>query len=275
MPPPLHIEARAVCAGYGGLDVLHEVSLSVAPGEWVGLLGPNGAGKTTLLRVLSGAVRPWRGSVRLGGADLSGMKPRGLAQRLAFVPQALNVPVAFTVRDFVALGRRPHGAAWRPLTARDHAAVRAAIREADLEGMEERLVDELSAGERQRALIALALAQEPDILLLDEPTAHLDIQHAWGVLDLVRTLNRGRGMTVLFSSHDLNLAAAFGGRMALLDAGRVAADGPPGDVLAPALLSRVYRHPLDARRLEDGRTIIWPAGPVTGAGAPTPPGSSG
>ena len=125
--------------------------------------------------------------------------------------------------------------------------------------MEEQLVDELSAGERQRALVALALAQEPQVLLLDEPTAHLDIQHAWRLLELVRAMNRERGTTVIFSSHDLNLAAAFCRRLVLLDQGRIAADGTPEDVLDAGVLSPAYRHTLEVITLPGGRRVVVPA----------------
>jgi len=259
VPSPLQLEARAVAAGYGDKAILHDISLRFAPGELVGLIGPNGAGKTTLLRVLSGSLRPAQGAVMLGEADLAAMNARRLAQRMAFVPQSLNLPVAFTVRDFVALGRRPYGAAWSRLAAGDREAIGTALRQADLEGMEEQLVDELSAGERQRTLVALALAQEPQVLLLDEPTAHLDIQHAWRLLELVRALNRERGTTVIFSSHDLNLAAAFCRRLVLLDQGRLAADGAPEDVLTAGVLSPTYRHALEVIALPGSRRVVVPA----------------
>ncbi|MBP7829193.1 MAG: ABC transporter ATP-binding protein [Kiritimatiellae bacterium] len=259
MITPLQLEARALAAGYGEKEILHDVSLSVAPGELVGLIGPNGAGKTTLLRVLSGELPAMRGDLRLGESDLSRLDKRSLARRLAFVPQSLNLPVAFTVHDFVALGRRPYGAAWSRLAAGDREAIRAALRQADLDGMDEQLVDELSAGERQRALVALALAQEPQILLLDEPTAHLDIPHAWRLLDLVRALNRERGTTVIFSSHDLNLAAAFCRRLVLLDQGRIASDGTPEQVLTAGVLSTAYHHALEVITLPGSRRVVVPA----------------
>ncbi|MBU1692495.1 MAG: ABC transporter ATP-binding protein [Verrucomicrobia bacterium] len=259
MSSSLQLEASALAAGYGDKEVLHDVSLRVAPGELVGLIGPNGAGKTTLLRVLSGGLPARRGRVRLGESELAQLDRRLIARQLAFVPQTLNLPVAFSVRDFVALGRRPYGAAWSRLTSRDGEAVRLALRHADLVGMEEQGMDELSAGERQRALVALALAQEPQILLLDEPTAHLDIQHAWRLLDLVRTLNRQQGVTVILSSHDLNLAAGFCRRLVLLDAGRIAADGPPETILTADTLSRIYRHPLEVIELPGPRRFVLPA----------------
>lgn len=259
MCSPPQLEALHLAAGYGDREVLHDISLRVGPGELVGLIGPNGAGKTTLLRVLSGTLPIRQGKLRLGHEELARLNHRTLARLLAYVPQALNLPVAFVVRDFVALGRRPYGAAWSRLTSRDHEAIRAALRQADLEGMEDRLVEELSAGERQRTLVALGLAQQPQILLLDEPTAHLDIQHAWHLLALVRALNREQGITVIFSSHDLNLAAAFCRRLLLLDNGRIAADGTPEAILTAEHLSPIYRHPLEVIELA-GRRFVLPGG---------------
>ena len=259
MNGPLILETRALAAGYGNKEILHDSSLRVAPGELIGLIGPNGAGKTTLLRVLSGELPTQRGQLQIGGSELSRLDRRTIARQLAFVPQTLNLPVAFTVRDFVELGRRPYGSAWSRLETHDHEAIRAALLHTDLEGMEYQLVDELSAGERQRALVALALAQEPQILLLDEPTAHLDIQHAWRLLDLVRTLNRERGTTVILSSHDLNLAAAFCRRLVLLDTGRIVADGPPDTVLTADTLTRIYRHSFEVVELPGPRRFVLPA----------------
>jgi iron complex transport system ATP-binding protein len=259
MPSPLPLETRSLAAGYGDREILHDISLCVAPGELVGLIGPNGAGKTTLLRVLSGGLPIRRGGLRIGETDIAQLDRRTIARRLAFVPQTLNLPVAFSVQDFVALGRRPYGAAWSRPTSRDSEAVRLALQHTDLVGMEEQAVDELSAGERQRALVALALAQEPQILLLDEPTAHLDIQHAWRLLDLVRTLNRQQGVTVILSSHDLNLAAAFCRRLLLLDTGRIVADGPPETILTTDTLSKVYRHPLEVIELPGPRRFVLPS----------------
>lgn len=247
-----------VTAGYGAGPVLRDVSVAVAAGDVLGLIGPNGAGKTTLLRVLTGALAPERGRALLHGRELHGLRRREIAREIAFVPQSVTVPVALTVGELVAMGRTPYVAGWSKLGARDRDVVGRAMETTDVAGLADRLIDELSAGERQRAVVAMALAQEPRILVLDEPTAHLDIQHAWGLMELVARLNRAPGMTVVLSSHDLNLAAEFCSRLVLLDRGRVAGEGKPSAVVEPGLLTRVYGHPLVVMALDGGRTVVVP-----------------
>ena len=248
MTPSFQLEATGLSVGYGGREILHQVTLRIAAGEIVGLIGPNGAGKTTLLRAMSGALPLQGGAVRLAGRDLAGLSRPEAARILAMVPQTVQWPVSFCVADFVSLGRRPHGPSWAPFRDADRWAVREALEWTDLVGYEERALDELSAGERQRVFVAMALAQTPGVLLLDEPTTHLDIHHAWHLLGILRRLNRERGLTILWSSHDLNLAAAFCRRLALMDSGRLVADGPPDRVLEAVRLSAVYRHPLQVLR---------------------------
>jgi iron complex transport system ATP-binding protein len=252
------LRMTGVTAGYGAKQVLREVSCDVGEGDFLGLIGPNGSGKTTLLRVLSGAIPVSAGGVRVRGDDVGSLRRRELSRLMAFVPQLLDVPAAFTVAEFVALGRTPYVASgWSRLSARDRAVMDEAMDMTDVRRLADSLLDELSAGEKQRAVVAMALAQEPRILLLDEPTAHLDIQHAWRLLEIVHRLNRARSMTVVFSSHDLNLAAEFCSHLLLLEKGRVAAYGTPSDVMKADVLSRVYEHPLEVFRTP-GRTLIAP-----------------
>jgi len=266
MTAPL-LQAVKLSAAYDSKRVLHEVTFPVEKGDIWGFIGPNGAGKTTLLRVLSGALPPAAGCLKLQGEDIASFRRRDLSRRIAFVPQALNMPVAFTVLEFVALGRTPHVSGWSRLTARDQAAIDKALDAVDLAGFEDRILDELSGGERHRALVAMALAQDPEILMLDEPTAHLDIHHAWKLMELIRRLNQEQGATVLLSTHDLNLAAEFCSRLLLLDQGKNAACGAPSDVLRPELLSRVYDYPLKVLRLEeDGALCIRPVSGRRGGG---------
>jgi iron complex transport system ATP-binding protein len=168
------------------------------------------------------------------------------------------VPVAFTVSEFVALGRTPHAAfGWSPLSEHDRSVIADVLEMMDITALADRSLDELSAGEKQRAVVALALAQEPRILLLDEPTAHLDIQHAWSLMELIHGLNESRTMTVVLSSHDLNLAAEFCSHLLLIEKGRIAAQGRPCEVMDPIALSRIYEHPLDVQR-GDGRLWVAP-----------------
>lgn len=263
MTPPASARASGpVCewtdlaVGYRGRTVLRALTGRVDEGEMVGIIGPNGAGKTTLLRTLGGALAPRGGRLSVGGCSPYSARRRALARYLAFVPPALNVPVTFTVREFVAMGRTPYVSAWSRLTGRDRAVLGRVLEAMDLAELAERPLDDLSSGERQRALVALALAQEPRLLLLDEPTAHLDLQHAWRLMELILRLNHEEGVTVICTSHDLNLAAQFCRRLLLLAEGRLVASGAPDEVLQPGLLSRVYEHPVRMVRLP-GERAPW------------------
>jgi iron complex transport system ATP-binding protein len=247
-----------ISAGYGEKPILDAVSFSVTAGSLLGIIGPNGAGKTTLLRVLSGALPFSTGSLLIRGKDARSFRRRELAQIVGFVPQTLDVPVAFTVAEFVAMGRTPYVSGWARLSRNDDAAIRTAMEMTDILGLEGRLIDELSAGEKQRAVVAMALAQEPQVLLLDEPTAHLDIQHAWNLMALIVKLNREHGVTVVLSSHDLNLAAEFCSHLLLMEEGRIVAHGTPLDVLDADRLSRVYAHPLEIATMPGDRRFVVP-----------------
>lgn len=247
-----------ISAGYGGKPILHAVSFSVATGSLLGIIGPNGAGKTTLLRVLGGDLPFSTGRLLIHGKDIRSFRRRELAQIVGFVPQTLDIPVAFTVGEFVAMGRTPYVAGWSRLSGDDDVAIQKAMEMTDILGLENRLVDELSAGEKQRAVVALALAQDPQVLLLDEPTAHLDIQHAWNLMALIVKLNREHGVTVILSSHDLNLAAEFCSHLLLMEKGRMVAHGTPHEVLDAERLSRVYEHPLEIVKMQDDRRFVFP-----------------
>lgn len=249
------VACRGVGAGYREHQVLENVSLSVAEGQMLALLGPNGAGKSTLLRVLTG-LHPLRvGTVELFGRDLRQISPSERAQLVAVVPQEVTTPMAFTVAELVALGRRR----WAQLDKHDRHVVEEALAYTDMLELRERFYSELSGGEKQRAIIALALAQEPKLLLLDEPTAHLDINHRLEVLQLLERLNRERGLTVLMTSHDLNLAAEFFPQLALLDRGRLVAAGSARDVLRAELLEDVYRCKLTVRCDPTGIVMVLPS----------------
>lgn len=238
--PPL-LQMQEVSFGYHQQQaLLYQVSLRVAAGEMVGLLGPNGSGKSTLLRLLSGVLQPRQGSVLLEGRDLRQWGRRGVAMRIAVVPQDLHVPFAFTVEHMISLGRTPFlHSFWGTRTEQDRAMVRDAMDAAEVAPLAERIFNELSGGERQRVMIAMALAQQPLLLLLDEPTSHLDIKYQVETLELVQRLNRERKMTVIAALHDLNLAARYFPRLLLFQRG-IVADAGPAEVLEPHLLSRVY-----------------------------------
>jgi iron complex transport system ATP-binding protein len=233
-------------------EVLRSVDLTLARGELVALVGTNGSGKTTLLRLLTGVLQPDAGSVRFDGRPLAEWRRGELARRVTVLPQQLDLPVGFRVAELVEMGRAPHARRLFASTEADARAVARALADADALELADRYAEELSGGERQRLLVAMALAQEPDLLLLDEPTLHLDLAHQVALLAAIRRLRDQRGLTVLAVLHDLNLAAAFAPRVAVLDEGRVVADGPPADVLTPDLVRRVFGVAVDEARTADG-----------------------
>jgi iron complex transport system ATP-binding protein len=239
--------------GGGRREVLRDVSLELRPGELVALLGPNGSGKTTLLRLLTGQLSPDAGSVALDGRPVGEWRRDDLARRVAVLPQQLDLPAGFRVAELVEMGRAPHARSLFGSTAEDERAVRQALVDADAIELAARYADELSGGERQRVLVAMALAQEPELLLLDEPTLHLDLAHQVALLRTIRRLRGHRSLTVLAVLHDINLAAAFAPRVVVLAEGGVAADGAADDVLTPALVERVFGVSVRALQAGDGR----------------------
>lgn len=237
--PAFIIQGEDLTFSYNQQPLLSDVQVRVKYGEMVGLLGPNGSGKTTLLRLLSGLLRAQKGHILLDGRELAAWGRRGIAQRVAVVPQELQVPFAFTVEQMVMLGRTPYIRLFGTRTRRDAEIVREAMQSAEVVGLAERVFNELSGGERQRVVVAMALAQQPRLLLLDEPTSHLDIKYQIEILELVRLLNRTTGVTVIAALHDLNLAARYFPRLLLFQRG-IVADGSPAEVLDPQLLQRIY-----------------------------------
>jgi iron complex transport system ATP-binding protein len=234
------LEVQQLSFGYDGLPLLYDIALSIERGEMIGLLGPNGSGKTTLLRLLSGVLRPRQGRVLLEGSDIRHWTRSAIARRIAVVPQELHIPYAFTVEHLVSLGRAPFVRTFFSSRSRgDDLIVHEAMEAAGVASLGERIFNELSGGERQRVMIAMALAQQPLLLLLDEPTSHLDIKYQIETLELAQRLNRERGMTIVAAMHDLNLAARYFPRLLLFQRG-IVADGGPAEVLEPGLLSRVY-----------------------------------
>jgi len=234
------LEVQNITFGYGDKPLLYDVSLRVQKGEMIGLLGPNGSGKTTLLRLISGLLSPQHGTVLLESRTLRQWERRGAAQRIAVVPQELHIPFAFTVEHMVSLGRTPFVNPFLgSRTQHDQTVVADALNAASITALADRIFNELSGGERQRVLIAMALAQEPSLLLLDEPTSHLDIKYQIETLELVQHLNRERGVTIIAAMHDLNLASRYFNRLLLFQRG-IVADAGPAEVLEPTLLSRVY-----------------------------------
>jgi iron complex transport system ATP-binding protein len=234
------LEARGLACGYGSKPVLRDITLQLVRGEMVALLGRNGSGKSTLLRCLAGALAPIAGTVRIDGELRHRGDRKALARRLAVVAQELSVPFAFSAREVVELGRAPYARFLAPPGAEDTRAVDRAIVECDLEAVQGRIFQRLSGGEQQRVALAMALAQEPDILLLDEPTVHLDLAHQVSLLALARRLCAERGLTVLAAMHDINLSALSCDRLAIIGDGSLIAVGTPGEVVTAPLIERVF-----------------------------------
>jgi iron complex transport system ATP-binding protein len=241
--------------------VLTGVSLAVGRGDLVGVLGPNGSGKTTLLHVLAGGLMPRTGSVVLDGRPMSEWSRREVARRLAIVPQDTHAPFDFSVLDIVLMGRFPHLGAFALEGPEDLAIARGALRATGTEAFETRAFNTLSGGEKQRVVIASALAQSPRLLLLDEPTASLDIGYQIEVQTLLERLNADSGVTMVLSTHDLNLAAALCRSLVLLRDGRVLAAGPTDEVLTPAAVRALYGVEADVvRHSRSGHLTVVPIG---------------
>ncbi|PZR97256.1 MAG: hypothetical protein DLM70_19730 [Chloroflexi bacterium] len=225
--------------------VLANISMRVRAGDMVAIAGPNGSGKTTLLRLLSGSLQPVRGEVLLDGEDLRRVTARGRARRIALVSQQIDARLGFRVDEIVGMGRAPYVGLLGGPKEVDKSAVRRALHVCELLDHVDRRFDELSGGEQQRVMIAMALAQDPDFLLLDEPTVHLDLGHQHALLELLTQLQAERGVSIVAVMHDLNLAMLYFQTMALMYGGRLIALGPPGQVAASTGALKVFGAPLD------------------------------
>jgi len=242
-----------LCCRYNGKSIIHNISLKFAPGEIVAIIGPNGSGKTTMMRAMCRVLKPSGGRVLLDGRDIRELHARRVAQIISWVSQSNTLAWPFTVHQVVGMGRFPHRGWVASYTKDDHRAVDAAIRATGLWEHRDRLINTLSGGEAQRAIIARALAQKPRMLILDEPVAHLDMKYKIAILDLVRNLAK-QGISIVISLHDLNLAGLYADRIALLSAGKLFATGVPNLILSKKNLETVYetevlisRHPLNDR----------------------------
>jgi iron complex transport system ATP-binding protein len=251
------IVLRGVTVHLGGRPVVDGVDLAVEEGEWVALIGPNGAGKTTLLRAVAALV-PFEGSIALHGRPVSELGRREIARLLAVVPQSPATPPWMTVAEYVLLGRTPHLGTLAREGKRDVDAATSALERLDLLALGERSLGTLSGGEKQRAVVARALAQEASVVILDEPTAALDIGHQQQALELLDVLRAQSGLTLVAAMHDLTLAAQYADRMVLLDAGAVVADGSPADVLTESLIATHYDASIRIVDV-DGRIAVVPA----------------
>jgi iron complex transport system ATP-binding protein len=235
------LSVTGVCGGYRKETVIKDISLEINKGDFLGIIGPNGSGKTTLLRLMSRVLAAQKGDIFLEGRDIARMDLKQFCQKAAFVPQDTLINFSFSVREIVLMGRIPHLKRMQWETKRDLGIAQAALAMTDTLHLQEKMIDELSSGERQRVIIAKALAQEPSLLFLDEPTSHLDIGHQIQILDLLKKLNRQKGLTIVMVLHDLNLAGEYCNRIALLNQGMIFKQGSPAEVLTYQNIEAVYR----------------------------------
>ncbi len=234
----MNLKVKGICFRYGSREVLRDVELEARSGEILAIIGPNGAGKSTLLRCINRILKPYPGSVFLDGKELFRLKAQERAQMMGYVPQASGEVFPCTVFETVLMGRKPH-LSWG-VGKGDLEVVGAVLQRMGLVGFAERYLNELSGGEKQKVLLARALAQEPDVLLLDEPTSNLDVKHQLEVLELVRNVAQQQGKCILMVMHDLNLAARFSDQLLMLKDGLVFAAGNPQAVLTPENIKAVY-----------------------------------
>ncbi|MFD8591266.1 ABC transporter ATP-binding protein [Streptomyces sp. NPDC059637] len=265
--------ARSLTLAYEDRTVVDGLDLRIPDGGVTVIVGPNACGKSTLLRALGRLLKPVSGAVLLDGEELARLPTRRIARTLGLLPQSPVAPDGITVADLVARGRQPHQRWWQQWSEADEAAVADAMERTATAELADRPVDELSGGQRQRVWIAMALAQETDLLLLDEPTTYLDIAHQVEVLDLVRRLNRERGRTVVAVLHDLNQAARYADHLVAVRGGRIVAEGPPGDVVTAELVREVFG--LESVVVPDpvtGGPMVVPGAPWQHPGGPGVPG---
>jgi iron complex transport system ATP-binding protein len=270
------LEVEGLCLSIGGREIVKDVNFRVEQGEFVAIVGPNGAGKSSLLKCLNRVHSRYRGEVRLNALPTRKFSQKALARQISYVPQTAGDVAGFTVRQFVQQGRYPWKGPFDAESAEDARIVEEALRLAGVAGLSGRFIESLSGGERQKVLIAAALAQDAPLLLLDEPTAHLDYRSQAGMLGLIRAIHGTRGTTVLTVTHDLNFALQSAGRLIVLSEGRAVWTGKPGELTAPGLLERLFG--ADFLRFEDkGSSVpfIVPAGFRSGRDSGLRPGPAG
>lgn len=252
------LTVRNLHTGYGKQQVLHDINLSVHPGEVSALIGPNGSGKSTLIKAISCILPVWKGSIHIDGYDLLHTSSQERARLISVIPQARNLPPAFSVREVVRMGRTPYINWLGKLSKEDEIQVNLAMQRTDTEHLADRQMGDLSGGEQQRVLVARAIAQQPKVLLLDEPTTHLDISYQRSLMKLIVNLAHEQNVTVLMAVHDLDLVSIFADSAYLLVNGRMKATGLPEDVLTDEILSDVYHTPMKVHRLVSGKLHVMP-----------------
>lgn len=238
------LELKDVSFSYGDIKVLEKINLSLNAGDFLGILGPNGAGKSTLMKIMSGALKPREGFVLFEGKEISAAKRKELARKIAFVPQQMPFDFPFTGKEFVMMGRFPYAGLLGIESVEDEKIVEKVMELSDTASLSSRLVNMVSGGERQRLILAQALAQDSETVLLDEPTAHLDIKHQVQILDILRKMNREKNVTAAAVLHDLNLSAAYCKRLIFLKGGKIFAEGPPAEVFKKEIIEEVFETPV-------------------------------
>lgn len=249
-----HLSAHGLTLGFDGREVVPNINVAFARGTVTSIIGPNGCGKSTLLRGLGRLLRPQQGHVLLEGSDVAAMPARAVARRMSILPQTPHAPSGLTVGELVARGRHPRQRWYQQFSGGDESAIVAALEATDIAGLAATPLEDLSGGQRQRAWISMILAQETELMLLDEPTTYLDLAHQVDVLELVRGLNRDTGRTVVMVLHDISLAARYSDVIIAMRDGKIVAQGPPSDVVTPELLwdvfglrAEVIREPVEGR----------------------------
>ena len=256
----VRIRIRDVEFSYASVPILKNICMEVAESEILGIIGPNGAGKSTLLRCIDRILSPQKGTIFLNEQDISKMSRLEIAKRMGYIPQSTTQVFPATVFETVLMGRRPH-ISWR-CNERDVEKVLEVLHLLDLEGLAMRDINELSGGQQQKVLIARALVQEPDVLLLDEPTSNLDIKHQLEVMDIIKEIARKKGISAIMAIHDLNLAARYADRLIMMKDGMIYAAGEHFSVLTPENIREVYGVEVEVSK-HNGRPFVIPLKPTT------------
>ena len=255
----VRLRIRGVEFGYGSEAVLKGVSIEIPQGEMLSIIGPNGAGKTTLLRCINRILKPRRGVIMVNGKSIEEMSRREIAKKMGYVPQSTHQVFPNTVFDVILMGRRPHFA-WK-CNEKDIEKVLETLKMLGIEHLAMRDITELSGGQQQKVFIARALAQEPEILLLDEPTSNLDIKHQLEVMNIIKSITNEKGITAIMAIHDLNLASRYADRVIMMHEGRIFAVGSPEEVLTPENIREVYGVEAEVLCGKDGKPLILPIRP--------------
>lgn len=252
------VEVEKLIFYYGKTKVLNNLNFFINKGTICGLLGPNGSGKTTLLKCINRLIKPVSGLIKIKGQDIKDMKQKDIAKQVSCVPQQINVVFSFRVIDLVVMGKSPYLKDWETPKAQDYKDAMIVLESINIEGLADRRFNELSGGERQMVLIARAIFQNADVMLLDEPTAHLDYKNQFSILDTIKEVSRNRGLTIIITLHDPNLAMHYCDELVMLKKGELVSKGKTLDVLHSEILSEVYDMGVDIGFVNNGTSVVMP-----------------